>query len=115
MTGKTKRYDCAPGCPVEAALDVIGGKWKAVILYHLGKGGLRFGALQRRLNGITARMLTRQLRELEADGLVVRTVHAVVPPRVDYALSADGATLQPVIDTLYAWGKLRQEKAAQAA
>ena len=115
MTEKRKRYDCAPGCPVEAALDVIGGKWKGVILYHLGKGGLRFGALQRSLHGITARMLTRQLRELEADGLVVRTVHAVVPPRVDYALSADGASLKPVIDALYDWGKRRQEAAADAA
>lgn len=115
MPVKSRRYDCAPGCPVEAALDVIGGKWKGVILYHLGKGTLRFGALQRSLNGITARMLTRQLRELEADGLVVRTVHTVVPPRVDYALSADGASLKPVIDALYAWGRRRQEKAADAA
>lgn len=115
MPVKSRRYDCAPGCPVEAALDVIGGKWKGVILYHLGKGALRFGALQRSLNGITARMLTRQLRELEADGLVVRTVHTVVPPRVDYALSADGASLKPVIDALYAWGRRRQEKAADAA
>ncbi len=115
MPEKSKRYDCAPGCPVEAALDVIGGKWKGVILYHLGNGSLRFGALQRSLNGITARMLTRQLRELEADGLVVRTVHAVVPPRVDYALSADGESLKPVIDALYAWGRIRQEKAAEAA
>lgn len=115
MPEKSKRYDCAPGCPVEAALDVIGGKWKGVILYHLGNGGLRFGALQRSLSGITARMLTRQLRELEADGLVVRTVHAVVPPRVDYTLSAEGESLRPVIDALYDWGRARQEKAAEAA
>lgn len=112
MPEKAKPYDCAPGCPVEAALDVIGGKWKGVILYHLGRGTLRFGALQRSLGGITARMLTRQLRELEADGLVVRTVHAVVPPCVEYALSADGASLKPVIDALYDWGKARQAKAA---
>lgn len=109
---KRKRYDCAAGCPVEATLDLIGGKWKGVILYHLAAGTLRFGELQRRLGGITPRMLTRQLRELEADGLILRTVHPVVPPHVDYALTADGESLRPVIAALYDWGRARQEKAA---
>jgi DNA-binding HxlR family transcriptional regulator len=92
-------------CVVEATLDLIGGKWKGVILYHLGEGRLRFNELRRRLGAVTQRMLTKQLRELEADGLVVRTVYAEVPPRVEYALSASGESLAPVIAALKAWGK----------
>ncbi|WP_426012734.1 winged helix-turn-helix transcriptional regulator [Caulobacter sp. DWR2-3-1b2] len=91
-------------CGVEATLGLIDGKWKGVILYHLLSGGLRFSALGRRLGAVTQRMLTKQLRELERDGLIVRTVHAQVPPRVDYALSARGRSLEPVIVALKAWG-----------
>ncbi len=101
------RYDCSPGCPVEAALALIGGKWKGVILYHLlvvGDGPLRFGELRRRLPGVTQRTLTKQLRELEAAGLLARTVHAEVPPRVEYAPTPRGRTLAPVVAALEAWG-----------
>lgn len=91
------RYDCSPGCPVEATLKMIGGKWKGVALYHLLDGPLRFNKLKRRLSDVTQRMLTRQLRELESAGLVDRTIYAEVPPRVDYRLSAKGETLRPIV------------------
>lgn len=101
----TKRnYDCHYGCPVEATLDVIGGKWKGVILYHLLDGTQRFGALRRLLGDITPRMLTLQLRELEADGLIERTIYAEVPPRVDYRLTPFGESLRPIILDLRDWG-----------
>ena len=77
----TKSYDCAAGCPVEATLDLIDGKWKAVILYHLLVYTIHFNELGPRLSRITQRMLTRQLRELEAAGLIHREVYAEVPPR----------------------------------
>ncbi len=99
-----KTYDCAPGCPIEATLDLIDGKWKAIILYHLLDGTLRFGEMKKRLSKITQRMLTRQLRELEEVGLISRTVFAQVPPRVDYALTPRGRTLEPVIRALWMWG-----------
>jgi len=92
-------------CPVEAALDLVGGKWKAVLLTRLETGTLRFGELRRSVPGITQRMLTRQLRELEADGIVSRKVYRQVPPRVDYALTARGTTLRPVLRALARWGK----------
>lgn len=95
----------AQSCPTELAMEVVGGKWKLVIVEHLEPGPLRFGELQRTLPGITARMLTRQLRELEADGLIVRTVHAEVPPKVEYALSDRGRSLMPIITQLRSWGE----------
>ena len=91
-------------CGVEATLDLIDGKWKGVILYHLLSGRLRFNALGRRLGSVTQRMLTKQLRELEGDGLIIRTVYAEVPPKVEYSLSAKGRSLEPVIVALKAWG-----------
>ncbi|MFA6266861.1 MAG: helix-turn-helix domain-containing protein [Pseudolabrys sp.] len=100
-----RSYDCAVGCPVEATLDLIDGKWKGVILYHLQAGPIRFNALRRSLQGITQRMLTKQLRELEQGGLILRRVYAEVPPRVEYRLSPLGETMQPVIATLKAWGE----------
>ncbi|WP_420223366.1 winged helix-turn-helix transcriptional regulator [Pigmentiphaga litoralis] len=105
MTPKT--YDCAAGCPVEATLDLIDGKWKGVILYHLCDGTLRFNQLRKALAGITQRMLTKQLRELEACGLIERKVYAQVPPKVEYTLSAEGESLRPVITALATWGKAR--------
>ena len=109
------RFDCAAGCPVEATLNLIGGKWKGVILYHLLTGKvLRFNALKRMLPNITQRMLTNQLRELEHDGLVARTIYPEVPPRVEYRLTEHGQTLEPVIAALKAWGDghIRRQPAA---
>jgi DNA-binding HxlR family transcriptional regulator len=102
---RNKSYSCALGCPVEATLDLIGGKWKGVVLYHLADGMLRFNELRRRLTGVTQRMLTKQLRELEEVGLIVRTVYAEVPPRVEYRLSQRGESLKPVIRVLEMWGE----------
>lgn len=99
-----KTYDCAAGCPVEATLDLIDGKWKAVILYHLLDDTIRFNELGRRLSRITQRMLTRQLRELETAGLIHREVYAEVPPRVEYSLTKLGRSLEPVIRSLWSWG-----------
>src|ERR1700741_1707807 len=97
-------YDCAGGCPVEATLDRIDGKWKAVILYHRLDDTVRFNELKRRLSRITQRMLTRQLRELEAAGLIHRRIYAEVPARVEYSLTALGRSLEPVIRSLWSWG-----------
>ncbi|SDE46770.1 MULTISPECIES: winged helix-turn-helix transcriptional regulator [Kordiimonas] len=91
-------------CGVEATLEVIGGKWKGVILYHLVPETLRFGELGKLMPKITQRMLTRQLRELEGDGLVHRKVYPVVPPRVEYSLTERGRTLAPLIMQLKNWG-----------
>ena len=98
------RYDCSPGCAVEAALRFIDGKWKGVVLWHLLEGTLRFNQIRRLLPGVTQRMLTNQLRELEADGLVARRVYAEVPPRVEYSLTERGRSLEPVLLALKAWG-----------
>ncbi|OCB09317.1 transcriptional regulator [Mycolicibacterium porcinum] len=92
-------------CPIEVSVSVIGGAWKLTIVRHLSDGTRRFGELRRELGDITDRTLTRQLRELEDDGLVHREVFAEVPPRVEYSLTPLGASLQSVIDTLDSWGK----------
>jgi len=100
-----KTLNCSPGCAVEGALSLIDGKWKGVVLYHLFEGTLRFNEIRRRLPGVTQRMLTNQLRELEADGLITRKVYAEVPPKVEYSLSARGRSIEPVIVALKAWGE----------
>lgn len=93
------------GCSVESALAVIGGRWKGVVLYWLStKTKLRFGELRKLLPNCTQRMLTLQLRELEEDGLVKRTVYAEVPPRVEYELTAFGRSLEPILLGLREWG-----------
>ena len=107
---KRRNFAHRPGCAVEATLDLIDGKWKGVILFHLQAGTQRFGELRRRMPGITQRMLTKQLRALEEDKLVIRKVYAEVPPRVEYRLSETGESLRPVIDTLKAWGEFYQER-----
>ncbi len=101
---KRRNFSHGPACAVEVTLDFIDGKWKGVILFHLQKGFLRFGELRRQMPGITQRMLTKQLRALEDDGLITRKVYAEVPPRVEYALSETGEGLRPVIDALRTWG-----------
>jgi DNA-binding HxlR family transcriptional regulator len=93
------------GCAVEAALAVIGGRWKGVVLFWLLKEKKRFGELRRLLPNCSARVLTLQLRELEEDGLVKRTVYAEVPPRVDYELTSFGRSLEPVLLGLREWGQ----------
>ncbi|SSP00185.1 HxlR-like helix-turn-helix family protein [Acinetobacter baumannii] len=91
---------------MEAALHILGGKWKGVILFHLFKDGtLRFSELQRHLASINQRLLTKQLRELEEDGLVIRTVYPVVPPKVEYSLSEEGKELHHLILELSLWGR----------
>lgn len=101
---KRKNGHGEAGCAVEITLGLIDGKWKGVILFHLQEGLLRFGELRRKMPGITQRMLTKQLRALEEDGLITRTVYPEVPPRVEYALSQTGQRLRPVIDALRTWG-----------
>jgi DNA-binding HxlR family transcriptional regulator len=101
-----KAYDCAAGCPVEATLDLIDGKWKGVILYHLLEDAIRFNELGRRLSRITQRMLTRQLRELEAAGLIHREVYPEVPARVEYSLTKLGRSLEPILRSLWSWGNI---------
>ena len=92
-------------CPVEAALNVIGGKWKSVILFRLSEGTLRFNELRRLLPNTTQRMVTNQLRELERDGMINRKVYAQVPPKVEYSLTELGRTLEPLLANLWDWGK----------
>lgn len=93
-------------CPVTHCLSAIGGKWKPLLLFCIINGVDRFGAMQRAIPAITKQMLTQQLRELEADGLISRTVFPQVPPRVDYALTERGRTILPVIDAMRNWGTL---------
>jgi len=90
-------------CPVEATLDLIGGKYKALILWHLSEGTLRFSELQKRITA-TAKMLTQQLRELENDQLVHRQVYPVIPPKVEYSLTDLGKSLMPILVAMRDWG-----------
>jgi len=89
---------------VEAALDVIGGKWKPLILWALGDAVLRFNELQKAIPGVNTKMLTKQLRELEEDGVIKRTVYPEVPPRVEYSITDFGKTLIPILEALCNWG-----------
>ncbi len=91
-------------CPVDATVAVIGGKWKPTILFHLKSGPRRFNELRRLMPHITQRMLTLQLRALEADGIVKRKVHEQVPPWVEYSFTKHGRTLGPLFDAMEAWG-----------
>jgi len=101
--------------PVEHTLRAIGGKWKPLILWHLHERTHRFGELQRLIPGITQKMLTQQLRELEGHNLVARKVFPQVPPKVEYSLTPFGRTLKPVLETLCEWGKKfeRQSRAGR--
>lgn len=91
-------------CGMELTMDIIGGKWKGVILWNLRNKTLRFSQLKRKLNSVTQKMLTQQLRELEEDGLINRKVFPQVPPKVEYSLTEYGKTIVPVLYSIYQWG-----------
>ena len=97
-------------CPVETTLAVIGGKWKPLILWSLKTGVWRFGELQRLVPGVTRKMLTQHLRELERDGIVARKVYGQVPLKVEYSLTEYGRTLRPLLKELCDWGKRHERR-----
>ena len=92
-------------CPVEVGLNILSGKWKLKILWHLSSGTIRFNELQRLLGNITTKTLTQQLRELEKQGIIVRKVFPEIPPKLEYSLSELGVTLKPILAQLCDWGK----------
>ena len=91
-------------CPVETTLSLIGGKYKSLILWHLSEGTLRFSELHKAISGATPKMLTQQLRELEAQSLIQRVVFPVIPPKVEYSLTDLGRSLMPVLIAMRDWG-----------
>jgi DNA-binding HxlR family transcriptional regulator len=106
MIKNTKEYNV----PVEAALDVIGGKWKVIILCHLRETKKRTSELRKLMPEISQRMLTQQIRELEEDGIVIRKVYSQIPPKVEYSLSDYGKTLRNILDSIDHWGEKHIEK-----
>ncbi|WP_199537535.1 winged helix-turn-helix transcriptional regulator [Spongiactinospora gelatinilytica] len=102
---RTNLRDKPDNCLVEVAMEILGGRWKLAIVYKLLQRTHRFGELRRELNGITQRMLTRQLRELEGDGIVSRTLYREVPPRVEYSLTDTGRRLEQIAHLLDEWGR----------
>src|SRR6516162_474419 len=109
---KSKTYHC----PVEAAVDVFGGKWKPLILWWLHERTWRFAELRRQIPGVTEKMLTQQLRELEADGIVDRRVYPTVPPKVEYSLTDYGRSLKRALRAICDWGQNHMERiGAEAA
>jgi len=112
---KTRGDSSRTLCTIETTVGLIGGRWKAVVIFHLLSGTRRFGELRRLLPNATARMLTLQLRELEADGLVHRKVFAEVPPRVEYTLTQEGASLGPIVTAMGVWGKAYARRSATIA
>lgn len=91
-------------CPLDHTMNLIGTKWKPIVLFHLLEGPLRSGILQKKVPGISNKMFTQTVRELEKDGLVIREVFAVVPPKVEYALSENGKSLKDILKSLDTWG-----------
>ena len=100
---RKQRHTAYTHCPVEATLDIIGGKWKSIILFRVLEETRRFNELRRLVPNLTQRMLTNQLRELESDGLIARKVYAQVPPKVEYSITDLGKTLEPVLLALTKW------------
>ena len=100
-----------PACPVETTLTLISDKWKVLILRDLMPGTKRFGELKKSIGTVTQKVLTAQLRQMEASGLLTRTVYAEVPPRGEYTRTDLGRSLRPVLDAMEAWGKAYQENA----
>jgi DNA-binding HxlR family transcriptional regulator len=104
-TRRTAKVVCADNwCPIERTLGVIGGIWKVIIIRELLTGTKRYGYLHRTIGGVTHKMLTQQLRELERDGVLHRKVYTQVPPKVEYTLTELGARLAPMLQTMHAWG-----------
>ena len=99
-----------PACPVETTLMLIGSKWKVLILRDLMPGTKRFGELRRSIGSVSQKVLTAQLRDMEAYGLVDRRVYAEVPPRVEYSLTELGRSLRPILDAMWAWGEAYKVK-----
>ena len=102
------------GCGLEAALAVVGGKWKPIVLWQLAPGPRRFGELRRLVTGISEKMLIQQLREMEADGIVVRRDFREIPPRVEYSLTAFGVSLGQALKPLCDWGREHTERISKA-
>jgi DNA-binding HxlR family transcriptional regulator len=100
-------------CPVETTIAAIGGRWKVLVIHHLLEGTQRFGELSRRLGGISARTLTRQLRELEECGVIDRHVHQQIPPKVEYSLTPLGRELKPVLYAMHAWGEKVEKRTSR--
>jgi DNA-binding HxlR family transcriptional regulator len=92
-------------CSLKDVLDIIGGKWAMPIIYNLSKGKMRFKEIERNIEGINTRMLVKELKNLEANGIITRKAFATVPPTVEYALTRKGEKLMPSINSLYAWGQ----------
>lgn len=107
MTTQTVKREL-PACPVETTLMLIGDKWKVLILRDLMPGTKRFGELKKAIGHVSQKVLTAQLRQMEERGLVIRTVYAEVPPRVEYTLTELGYSLKPVLDVLWSWGEKYQ-------
>jgi DNA-binding HxlR family transcriptional regulator len=97
-------------CPVKLTTDVIGGKWKPLILFYLEHGTKRFGELRKMIPGMTKKMLTQHLRDLERDEIVRRKVYAVVPPKVEYSLTKHGESLKPILKLMSAWGNRHRKR-----
>lgn len=107
---KRQVFDCMQGCPVESTLQIISGKWKSVILFHLIENEVcRFGELQRLMPNCSRRMLALQLSELEQDGILLKTIYPVIPPKTEYRLTELGETLTPVIEEMNKWGQMYNE------
>ncbi|MBE7177245.1 MAG: helix-turn-helix transcriptional regulator [Mucilaginibacter polytrichastri] len=100
-----KKFGRVCDCPITAAIHVVGGKWKPVIIWLLLPGPMRFGELHRAIPGIALKVLSRQLKELEQDGILVRRAYPEVPPRVDYTLTERGQSLLQIMDLLAGWGR----------
>lgn len=105
-----KKEDLIPECPVAATVQLIGNKWKLLIMRNLLVRPWRFNELQKSLDGISQKVLTDSLRSMEADGIVIRTVYAEVPPKVEYSLSELGESMRPILESMQAWGESYQEQ-----
>lgn len=104
------RKEDLPECPIATTVQLIGNKWKLLILRNLRMRPWRFNELQKSLTGISQKVLTENLRAMESDGIIVRTVYAEVPPRVEYSLTELGKSLKPVLDSMWAWGEAYKSK-----